>query len=297
MNAVRIIALPVIAASLLASEPALADSEFTGSVSTRGVAAKRDILQNDEFDSSGFGADVSLRGEKDFNILRFWAKGSAGIFQYLDEERENRQVLQGEIGIARDFGEDLEISLRGVYSQNLVFVEALSADQQRARAQVKWEADGNRFQAYGEYRKRQYDQLVPADGTGTRFGGHYNRRLGSYHWVRVGGFADTIDSTDDERDYNRISGSVEYSHPVSRMFRGRASVDVRTWKFPGRIARGDVTGATRQDNAITPQVGVDYGRATGLFGRARAGYEMRKSNDERFDGNTPRLSLEVGYRF
>lgn len=281
----------------MAGEPLHAKSEVKGEVSVRAVGAKRDVLQNDEFDSSGFGVEGRLRAGKDLGLFRFWGEGRASNFEYLDEERVSRFSLQGELGVAKSFGDDFEISLRGVYSENLVFVEALSADQQRVRATMKWEADDNRVQLYGEYRERQYDQTIPADGTGTRFGGYYNRRLGSYHWVRLDAFVDNIDSNDDERDYNRSSGSVEYSHPFTDKIRARGSVTLRSWTFPGRIALGDESGDTRKDNTITPEIGVDYGRSSGLYGRARAGYEMRSSNDERFDGPTPRLSLQVGYRF
>ena len=296
MKKSKLVSITAAALAMCAAQPANAQS-ISGEVSARGVGAKRDILQNDEFDSSGFGAEGSIRVSSKVVGFRLWADGSAGIFNYIDPDREARQTLQGEIGIARELNDSFEIALRGVYSKDLVFVESLSADQQRARLQVKWEEGGNRFRAYGEYRQRQYGQLLPSDGTGTRFGAEYNRRLGSYHWVRFGGFTDNIDATDDERDYTRASASAEYSRPLSRMFRARAGADIRSWNFPGRIARGDASGDTRTDTAITPQVGLDYGRSGGIFGTARAGYELRTSNDERFDGNTPRFSIELGYRF
>ena len=287
-------------ATLLAAIPTIATArtELSGEASARAVAAKRNVLQNDEFDSSGFGASASLRAKTDVAGFELWAEGSAGIFNYLDEERDARQSLQGEVGISRELGETLEIAVRAVTSKNLVFVEALSADQQRVRVEGKWEQGNNRLQAFGEYRRRQYDDLENVEGTGTRFGGYYNRRLGSYHWVRVSAFTDNIDANSDFRDYDRVSASIDYSRPFSRMFRGLAGVDLRSWGFPGRDARGPSAGGeTRKDSAITPQLGAQYGRGRGLFATARAGYEFRTSNDERFDGNTPRFSLEAGYRF
>ena len=278
--------------------PAHAQSEVFADVSVRGVAAKRDVVESDEFDSTGYGADARFFYQNDDEKLRYWFDTSAGIFNYVDEGRSTREIFRGEVGGAYQVSELIELSLEVAHTENLAFVEALQADQQRARLQGQWQRDNDRIRFHAEYRHRNYDQELDANGSGMRYSAEYNRRLGSYHWLRFTAFQDSIDSEDNRRDYSRISGAIDYSHPVAKFLRARANIDVRSWKFPGRTAQGDPDGDKRQDSYIAPEIGLDYGRqGGGLFGNLRVSYQLRTSNDERFTGDTPRLAAEMGYRF
>ncbi|NNC53146.1 MAG: hypothetical protein HKO08_08925 [Erythrobacter sp.] len=277
---------------------AFAESETFVDVSTRGVAAKRDVVENDEFDSTGYGADLRLLHEKEGEKLRYWVDTSVGIFDYIDEGRTTRETFRGELGLAYDLNETIEMSFEVSHIENLVFVESLQADQQRARVQGQWEKEDDRVRVYAEYRERQYDQDVEATGNGMRYSAEYNRRYGSYHWLRFRVFQDRIESEDNRRDYNRISGSIDYSRPIAKYLRLRTNLDVRSWKFPGRTAQGDPDGDRREDSYIAPEIGLDYGKSSGgLRGNVRLGYQLRNSNDERFTGDTPRFAIELGYRF
>lgn len=283
---------------MLTGQPAHAESEVFADVSVRGVAAKRDVVESDEFDSTGYGADARFFYENDDEKIRYWFDTSVGIFDYTDEGRTTRETFRGELGGAYQISETIELSLELAHSENLVFVESLQADQQRARLQGQWERDNDRVRIHAEYRHRSYDQDLEATGSGMRYSAEYNRRFGSYHWLRFRVFQDSIDSADNRRDYHRISGAVDYSKPVAKYLRARANIDVRSWKFPGRTALGDPAGDKRKDSYIAPEIGLDYGRQSGgIFGHLRLSYQLRTSNDERFTGDTPRLAAEVGYRF
>lgn len=277
---------------------AFAETETFVEVSTRGVAAKRDVVENDEFDSTGYGADLRLFHENEGEKLRYWVDTSLGIFDYTDEGRSTRETFRGELGLAYDLSETIEMSFEVSHIENLVFVESLQADQQRARVQGQWEKEDDRVRVSAEYRERQYDQDLGATGSGMRYSAEYNRRFGSYHWLRFRGFQDSIDSDVNRRDYNRISGSIDYSRPIAKLLRLRTNVDIRSWEFPGRTAQGDPDGDRRKDSYIAPEIGLDYGKSSGgLRGNMRLGYQLRMSNDERFTGDTPRFAVEIGYRF
>lgn len=298
MRNYRLIAAMGLVSVMLTGQPAHAESEVFADVSVRGVAAKRDVVESDEFDSTGYGADARLFYENDDERIRYWVDTSVGIFDYTDEGRSTRETFRGELGGAYQISETIELSLEIAHSENLVFVESLQADQKRGRLQGQWERDDDRVRVHAEYRHRSYDQEVEATGSGMRYSAEYNRRFGSYHWLRFRVFQDAIDSEDNRRDYNRISGAVDYSHPVTNLLRARANVDVRSWQFPGRTAQGDPDGDKRKDSYIAPEIGLDYGRQSGgIFGNLRVSYQLRTSNDERFTGDTPRVAAEVGYRF
>lgn len=301
MNNKKWVALLALPSAFLAGEDARAESEVFFEISTRGVAAQRDVFESDDFDSSGIGADARIyyERENENGPFRFWVDGSIGVFGYFDDSRPTRETFRGELGGAYQIGDTIELSLELANSENLVVVESLQADQQRARFQGQWGQGNDRVRIQTEYRRRQYDQGLEADGSGMRYSAEYNRRFGSYHWLRFKVVQDSIDSNDDRRrEYNRVSGSIDYSRPIARLLRLRTGVDFRSWNFPGRIARGDPERDRREDKFVAPEIGLNYGSSRGgWFGSASASYQFRTSNDQRFTGDTPRFSAEIGYRF
>lgn len=288
----------LIGALLALAVPVQAQDGFDGEVSVRAVSAKRGNFAGDDFDSSGVGAQAEIGFEAGGDGANFRAEASALHFEYSDDARGSRTSFGGSLNVTQDLSETIEFSLTGAYAEDLVLLESLEGDQARVRGQLQWQQGNDRVRFYAEYRDRDYASTVPSSGHGMAYRAEYNRRLGSYHWLRFSARYDEIDSADPLRGYERVTGAVDYSHPVGSGFRLRAGAEARRWTYDDRIAQGDPQGDRRRDKFVSPMIGMDYGSARGgVFARARASYQFRTSNDERFTGDTPRVDVTVGYRF
>ena len=164
---------------------------------------------------------------------------------------------------------------------------------------MQWEDGNNRIRAYADYREREYDYTTTYHGDGWRFAAEYNRRLGSYHWLRFNVRHEWMDSADSpRRDYQRTVARVKYSLPVAKRLRVRPSIEYREWSYDNRIARGDPDDALRKDSYIAPGIDMTYGRAgQGVNVAVYSEYRIRTSNDVRYDHDAFRIGMSVGYRF
>jgi len=290
----------------MAASPALAQ-ESTGisvdpgaQIELRFVQSDLDFDEGEDFDSSGF--SLRAKGTVDFDLgettgARIEVEGRQ--VAYSDANREDRTSYGGAIQIEQELSETISLRLRARQVENIALLEANSADQTSVGLRVQWQKGNDRVRLYADYRDRDYDLTAPANGDGWRYAAQYNRRLGSYHWLRFDARYEEISSENSpRRSFERYIARVKYSVPIAKRLRFRPSIEYREWSYDGRIARGDPDGDLRRDSYVAPAIEFTYGRASkGLYAGGNAQYRLRSSNDVRFDNDAIRLSATVGFRF
>ncbi|WP_435419142.1 hypothetical protein WAB17_06190 [Parerythrobacter aurantius] len=266
----------------------------------RVVQSGLDPEQSEEFDSSGF----VLRGEAGIDFDLGKTRGArievdAARFEYEDDQRTDRTSYGTAIELRQAIGETVEIRLRARHVENTALLEASSADQTSIGVRLQWQEGNDRLRLSADYRWRQYDLAGNPEGEGLRLGGQYNRRFGSYHWLRFDAFHEDIESTAaPSRSYERYGAKVEYSQPLIERLRLKPALEYRRWQYDSRIALGDPSGARRADSFVGPALEFAYGRDDrGLFAEAGVQYRISTSNDSRYDDDAARFALIVGYRF
>lgn len=289
---------------LMAPSQALAATddpvEFDARIELRAVQSDLDFDEGEEIDSSGFGAraDVGATWKaSDKTAVRIAV--DAGVFDYTDDNRETRESVGGRLQVTHEVSDEVELRVYARRVENIALLEAFSADQTSAGARVQWQKGNDRVRLQAEYREREYDLSTPATGDGYRVSAQYNRRLGSYHWVRLDVRHEDMKSEDSSRrSFERRVARIKYSLPVAKRLRVRPSVEYREWKYDSRIAQGDPDGDLREDSYVAPGLEVAWGRGSrGPYATASAEYRLRTSNDERYDSDAIRVGVRVGYRF
>lgn len=291
--------------ALAAASPALADDEHdpvqvTAQFDLRLVQSDLDFDAGEDFDSSGIGgrARVGLEyGPSKTTEIRVDAQ--VGFFDFYDEDRDDRTVYGAGIEVNQKVTEEIEVRVHARRIENIGTVEALSADQTNVGARLQWQKGNDRMRVSVEYLAREYDLRTPVNGDGVRVAAEYNRRLGSYHWLRFNArFEDIESEASPRRSHERFVARIKYSVPIAKRLRFRPSIEYRAWKYDDRIARGDPDLDLREDNYVAPRLELAYGRSDrGIFGEANVEYRLRSSNDIRFGLDAIRVGARIGYRF
>ena len=301
----RVFRVLAICGVMMAATPASASDEGTikvdptAQLTFRLVQSDLDFDEGEEIDSSGF----AVRGEVGLDFDLGETTGArveleAGHFNYHDATRTDRTSYGGAVEVEQALSETVKMRLRVRRIENVGLLEASSADQTSVGVRFQWEKGNDRVRLYADWRDRDYDLTAPANGQGWRFAAQYNRRLGSYKWLRFDARWEEITSENSpRRNFERTVLRVEYSQPVAKRLRLRPSIEYREWSYDDRIARGDPQRDLRQDSYVAPRLELAYGRSIGLYGEASIEYRLRSSNDVRFDSDAIRAGLTVGFRF
>lgn len=274
--------------------------QFDGLVEIRGVESDLNFDQGEGIDSSGIGARARLGVNYDLSEkTTVRAEAETRIFEFRDDDRDGLETFVGRLHVTHQISDEVEVRAHARRFENIAVLEAFSADQTSLGARLQWQRGNDRVRVTGEYRERDYDTRISGDSDGFSAGVQYNRRLGSYHWVRFDLRADQNESIDEpRRSYDRRVARVKYSVPIAKRLRFRPSLEYREWDYDARIARGDPNGDLRRDSFVAPAVELAWGRSSrGLYATASAQYRFKQSNDERFDDDAIRVGVRVGFRF
>jgi hypothetical protein len=273
---------------------------FDGLIEARAVGSDLDMDQGDGIDSSGFGARVRLGINYSLTEnTSVRAEGEARVFEFRDEERASLETKIARLQIDHEVSDEVQVRGYARRLENIALLEAFQADQTSVGARVQWQKGKTRLRVTGEYRERDYDTAVRGNSDGYRAAAEVNRRLGSYHWVRLNVSADANDSADEpRRSYDRQIARVTYSKPIAERLRIRPSIEYRQWDYDSRIARGAADGELRKDSYIAPGIALAWSQpSSGLYASANAEYRFKQSNDERFQNDALRVGVRVGWRF
>ncbi|MGL5839724.1 MAG: hypothetical protein ACRCY3_14620 [Sphingorhabdus sp.] len=293
--------LPALA-GIVADEKAFAQENdrnggFDAEASMRIVSAERSRFEADDLDSSGIGgrAEIGYELKSDDTEVRFQVDALGYI--YFDDTRETRKGFGGRARVKQALSDDFSATVEGRYAANVITLEAASADQKSVRGELAWESGNNRVTGFVDRRWRSYDDAAHSRGKGLRAGVEYQRRFGSWHWLRLDMTHERNKSADPRRGFERVSAGIDYSRPIAEKLRLRAGLEARRWSYDGRIAQGTTPPTLRKDKLFAPEIGLSYGKAIGLYANARASYEFRASNDVRYKKDGPRFELTLGFRF
>jgi len=114
-----------------------------------------------------------------------------------------------------------------------------------------------------------------------------------YNYITFDLRAESIQSDDERRGFNRQSVKASYTHPVTPDLRIRPALQVIRTEFDGRLTD---TGARRQDTLIAPEVKAMYWPGNWRI-EAQAKYIFSDSNLASRDREGYRLTLAVGHVF
>ncbi len=289
--------------ALLAALPALAQQAkvygppdeqasggFDGEVGLSGTYAKRNRDLISDVDRSGFGANGTIG-------YTLPAGKTTVRVEFHAETDKYATTTRGEIEVRQKLGKQVTVTVSATGTKNAVFVESLDADQLVLRGAIELRSGATTVEVYGRHRWRDYNDTIGGTGKGWQGGGRIRQRLGSWHWLELGGSRERIDDNGGRHGFSRTSLSADYSVPVAKRLRLVAGADYRVWTYDGRWVADNPANPQRHDRLIRPELGLSWGRTKGSYLKATAGYDFYESNDLRFSGNGPRLKLAIGYRF
>lgn len=295
----RLAALAALVA--LPATPALAKDgiDVWAEIGARAVHSDRTVTEGDEVESSGIGASADAGFEWKGGRTQVQFDLGASVFDYEDETRGTRHSLSASATISQRLSERASIVVSAGHWEDIPTLEAYRTDQDAIRAEVKYEDKVHRIRLRAQYREREYDLSMPTKGKGMRYDAQYNHRFAAWQWARLEVRAEDIDSADPRRGYQRYMVRASYSHPLDpdKMWRLRPQVEYWDWTYDGRRVLDEAISELRHDSYVQPELGLSYGKADGVQGRARAAYQFRSSNDPRYAKSAPYLEISVGYRF
>lgn len=295
--------LAAIAAALLAvgSAPLYAQDAFEpyAEIEARGVHSDRAVVDGDSIEASGAGASLDTgfvwRGGR--TAVQFDL--GAEIFEFSDDDRETRTSLRVVGEVSREIVPDVTLSLAAGHWDDITTLEARRTDQDAVALALAYENRPHRLRTSAQYRAREYEAATPSTGSGMRYDADYTYRLGSWHWARLDLRAEDIDSDDSRRGYERYTARASYSVPLddAKRWRLRPQIEWQNWEYDERQVRDGSGMALRKDSYFAPEIGLAYGKLSGVKARLRAAYQFRTSNDARYRADAPYFDLRIGYRF
>ena len=128
---------------------------------------------------------------------------------------------------------------------------------------------------------------------GARVDAQYRRRFGPNHFLAFDLRAESIQSDDPRRGYERQSAGVAYTRPVAPDLRVRPALEAIRTEFDGRLT---VNGERRRDKLVVPEVEVLWWPGKWRV-EAEAKYIFTDSNEPVREREGYRLTLSVGYAF
>ncbi|MBV7258803.1 hypothetical protein [Erythrobacter crassostreae] len=198
--------------------------------------------------------------------------------------------------VQQDLNKEWEIEARARHYDDFVTAESSNTDELQGSVALTYEPERtHRFRVRGTWRDRSYDNGLDEDtrGEGPRFDAQYRHRFGRYNYLTFDLRAESINSDDPQRGYERQSASVSYTQPITPDLRVRPAIQFLNTRFDGRLTD---TGTQRNDTLFVPEVELlwwpDKWRV-----EAEAKYIFSDSNEPVREREGYRLTLSVGYVF
>ncbi|MEP5938067.1 MAG: hypothetical protein ABJ239_07065 [Erythrobacter sp.] len=196
----------------------------------------------------------------------------------------------------QELNADWDVQLRARYYDDLVTAESSDTDEIQGSVRVTYEPErAHRFRARATWRDREYDNGAgpQTTGDGARVDVGYRHRLGRYHYINFDLRAESIDSDDPERGYERQSAKASYTHPLTPDLRVRPAVEYVNTRFDGRLTGN---GERRKDKLIVPELELLWWPNKWRI-EAEAKYISSSSNLATRQREGYRLTFSVGYVF
>lgn len=263
-----------------------------GAISAETVTRDEDVI----IDGDGFTFRGQISAELADKDTRFRLEADRIEVVRLDDDRRDYNRDRLTASVEQDFGPEFEVQLRARYTDDIALVESADTDEYQVSARLEFEPErAHRFRVRGTWRERNYDNGPDprTEGSGPRVDAQYRRRLGRYNYITFDLRAESIQSDDERRGFNRQSVKASYTHPVTPDLRIRPALQVIRTEFDGRLTD---TGARRQDTLIAPEVKAMYWPGNWRI-EAQAKYIFSDSNLASRDREGYRLTLAVGHVF
>lgn len=246
------------------------------------------------------GEAINLRGQVGVAL----EKGDTR-FRLEADRIEVIRIGEGRNNIARDrftatfetpVGKDFDLRLMARHFDDVVTVESADTDEWQGAARITFEPRReHRVRIEGSWRERDYANgpLAETTGEGPRVDAQYRRRFGRYHYLQFDLRAESIESDDPRRGYERESAGVAYTRPITPDLRVRPALEVIKTRFDGRLAPD---GQLRRDRLVVPEVELLWWPGQWRI-EAEAKYIFFDSNEPVREREGYRLTLSVGYAF
>ena len=264
-----------------------------GVVNARSATRDEDIILNG--DAFTIRAQAAIVLEDDNTRLTLEADRIEVL--RLDEDRNdlNRDRITAQID--QEISDSVEIQARARYYDDLVTPESANTDEIQASARVTIEPERkHRVRVRASWREREYDNGTGGEqthGSGPRVDAQYRHRFGRYHYATFDLRAESIDSDDPRRGFERQSVKVSYTQPLTRDLRVRPALEYLNTRFDGRASDA---GGRRRDQLVVPELELHWW--TGRWRvEAEARYIFAQSNVSIREREGHRLTFSVGYVF
>ena len=246
------------------------------------------------------GEAISVRGQVGVALekrgLRLRLEADRIEVLRLGEARRNIARDRFTATVQTDIEKDWELQLQARHFDDMVSVESNDTDEWQGSARLTWESDRkHRVRLQGTWREREYDNgaLAETTGEGPRVDAEYRRRFGRYHYLAFDLRAESINSDDLRRGFERESAGVAYTRPITPDLRVRPAIEVIRTRFDNRLTDN---GEPRRDSLVAPEVELLWWPGKWRI-EAEAKYIFAGSNEPARDREGYRLSLSVGYAF
>lgn len=296
MKFVRLLAL----AAALVPATAHADAPIDGWVemSLRAVSSSRSVPDSDGVDGTGVGAglETGFEWRAGRTEVQFDLRGE--VFDYSQVDRPTRKTLVGGVTLTQHLSKAVALEVNVAHADNVVTLESQRTDQDAVRGGIILTRGSNELQVEAQYRKREYNEDPNDQAHGMRYNVDFLHRFGSYHWLSFDAAQESLEADNDFRSYDRTTLRATYSQPIAKRLRLRPQLEYRRWRYDARFVNGNTAGEQRRDWYVEPELAIAYGRPDrGVQFMAKAAYQFRTSNDDRYRDNQPVFEAEVGYRF
>ncbi len=214
----------------------------------------------------------------------------------LGEGRRDSNRDRISVFVEQEFDDDWEVQVRGRYYDDLVTAESSDTDEIQGSVRVTYEpVRAHRLRVRGTWREREYDNGADPQtkGSGPRVDVGYRHRIERYHYINFDLRAESINSDDPRRGYNRQSAKIAYTRPITRDIRVRPALEVLETQFDGRLTPD---GERRKDRLIVPELELHWWPDRWRV-EAEAKYIFSDSNLATREREGYRLTLTVGYVF
>ncbi len=214
----------------------------------------------------------------------------------LGEDRRDSQRDRFTVLFEQELDDDWEIELRARHYDDFVTAESSDTDEWQGSVEFTYEpVREHRLRVRGTWREREYANGDDPEttGEGPRIDAQYRHRFGRYHYINFDLRAESIESDDPRRGYERQSAKASYTHPITPDLRIRPAIEYLNTEFDGRLTD---SGEMRNDQLVVPEVELLWWPGRWRV-EAEAKYIFSDSNEQRREREGYRLTLSVGYVF
>jgi hypothetical protein len=266
---------------------------LTGAVDTN---IERDDA--DELTAPGVSAGALLGVQNRARRPTLLADYRGAVHTYAGTERWDRTSHRLRVFHRLDLGGPWSVETAAVGTTGLVTVEYRLVDQVSLAPQLQFQPNRtHRLRAHAAYRGRWYRDETRSSAVSPYAGADYRYRWGSWHYADLAYRFEHNSADLAQRNHTRSSYTLAYTRPLGPRNRVRLRMLYQDVEFPNRPIVPGSGAETRQDDRWMPSVFFVHEFTDALRIDTEYRWSARRSNDERRNFDSHRLSATLRYQW